>query len=153
MFLRSFLAVSTISIAAGCSGPESEPPVDLQPGRYDVTASAGAGAFGPAAGKSKQRSICIMPDEAKDFASDPLPLRDAISPACKIKTVDRKGNAFSGTRECVAAPESGITLTITLGWKGSMKADGFEIDGDLKSTGAVNRSGQFQMSGKRTGDC
>ena len=152
MFMRSFLSISTIFLAVGCSGPESEPPVDLQPGRYEVTMSAGAAAFGPGTGKNGQSSLCIMSDQAKDFASNPLPLKD-VFPACKTKMTHRKGNAFSGTRECSAAPESGIALTLTLNWKGRIRADGFEIDGDINSTGAVNRSGQFQLTGKRTGDC
>ena len=54
-------------VLAACSGPDGEEPVDLQPGRYDIQISGG-----PMSGSSESKSLCFLPDRAKNFAAKPL---------------------------------------------------------------------------------
>lgn len=148
MRMRSILLTSVILANVACSGPESETPVDPQPGRYDMAISMTGEGF-PAT--NQQKSLCLLPEQAKAFSSDPTALKDAIpyQPGCETKVAERKGNAFTVVRECSIGPD----VKLAMNFNGTIRTDGFDMDGTMEATGAVNRSGKFSFSAKRTGDC
>ena len=96
-------------------------------------------------------SLCILPEQAKSFSSDPTALQAAIpyQSGCETKAAERKGNAFNLVRECSIGPN----VKLAINFNGTIRTDGFDMDGTMEATGAVNRSGRFSFSAKRTGDC
>lgn len=148
---RSFVFLPVFGAIAACSGAESETSVDLQSGRYEVAVTNSSPQFGP---RNEQKSLCFTPDHARNFASEPLKDILPSMSGCETKPDERKGNAFSGTRQCTASPGDGINIEIAMNWKGRMAADSFQIDADTAGKiGDQSLSARISINGKRSGDC
>jgi hypothetical protein len=137
---------------AACSSAESETPVDLKLGQYQLVFAGINGANGT-------KEHCVMAEEAASFPSDPVTqfLPSALRNSCDAHG-ERKGNAVSGTLTCkIEGTDSKSELT--LNWKGRMHEDSFEVqaDGFLKDANAPEGSSpnatSASVTGKRVGDC
>jgi len=149
------LAIAAIVAMSACSSPESEAPVDLKPGQYDVTMANSSPRFGP---RNETKSLCIMADHAKAFPTEPL--KDIIPiHGCDDTIGERKGNTFSGVRQCTAEPGDGMHFEMRMDWHGQLSAERFQIDASLATKGLSVGPGSGDLSttvtitGKRTGDC
>lgn len=149
--MKKLIALSLL--LAGCArDPASEPPVQLQPGLYQVAVGGGTLVRLPSDTRSDQ--VCLSPPDAIDFARSPLyPIIGAWD-GCSETPEEPKGNAISGKREC---PDRKTPVTAT--FAGSHTADSFEIHGTVSQgddeSASIMRlgSGDFTLSGKRLGDC
>ena len=156
MRLRTCFVVPIMVAVTACSGAESETPVDLQPGRYEVTIANSSSRFGP---RSEQKSLCFTPEHARNFSSQPLKGLLPSGSGCETTAAERKGNAFSGARQCNSEIGDGMKFDAALKWEGRMAADSFHIDLDIsmKGIGGGPGSGDLRTSvsveGKRTGEC
>ena len=155
MRFEYLLAIACVVPLSACSSPESEAPVDLKPGQYEVTVANSSGRFGP---PGETKSLCFMSDHAKDFASEPL--KDVVPiHGCDDKIGERKGNTFSGTRQCTAEPGDGMRIEMRMDWHGQMSTESFQIDASLATKGLSAGPGSGDLNtnvtitGKRTGDC
>jgi hypothetical protein len=156
--VRNLVPIFIVLLAAGgCSNPESEAPVALQPGLYKVVMQSD-GLVGPFSGPGdRDKEICVLADHAAAFKQTPL--KSIISTTgCATKVDERGGNAFSGTRSC-SAGMADASFAAVLRYEGSHGVDRFAIDGSLKMSmpdqqpGQSNYSGNFKIRGTRTGDC
>jgi hypothetical protein len=136
----------------GCSNAESETPVDLKPGEYEIV-------FAGLNGVNGTKNHCFLAEEAATFPADPvtqfLPggLRDSCQPHG-----DRKGNALSGTLTC-KVQGTDTRAELALNWTGRMRPDGFDLqaDGALKDLNAPKgvspNQSRVTVTAKRTGEC
>lgn len=146
----AFLPVTLV--LAACSSAESETPVDLKPGQYEIVFAGLNGANGT-------KNYCIMQEEASAFPSDPVKkfLPAELRDSCESQG-GRKGNALNGTLICKIAGTD-TKAELTLNWSGRMHADRFELnaDGALKDLngpeGASPNRSHVSVTGKRTGEC
>jgi hypothetical protein len=149
--MKKLLCACAVLVAGCSSNPETETPVQLLPGSYEVM--AGGGTMVTLRGGERRGLICIGADSATMFKSDPLAQVTADWEDCSDEYADPKGNALSGTRRCDRKTPVLVTYT------GSHTADSFEFKGTVSQgsdeTGAVMRlgSGDFTVTGKRKGDC
>lgn len=137
-------------VLVACSGPEGEEPVDLQPGRYDIQISGG-----PMSGASESKSLCFLPDRAKNFADKPLQGILVESTSSCTGDKKREGNAFSGSYSCSFGSGAEFdSMALKVAYDGSLTTDAFSMRGDIEVTGVQGggRSG-FTVTGKRSGDC
>jgi hypothetical protein len=155
MRFKLILVIASVVSVPACSSPESETSVDLKPGQYEVTVANASGRFGP---RAETKSLCFMSDHAKAFAAEPL--KDIIPiHGCDDTIGERKGNTFSGTRQCVAEPGDGIRFEMRMDWHGQLSAESFNIDASLAmkgmsaGPGTSNLNTNVTITGKRTGDC
>ena len=147
------LTVLPLTLAlASCSSADSENPVNLKPGQYEI-------AFQGLNGATSTKSHCITDEEAGNFPSDPVSrfLPAALRDECEPQG-SRKGNALTGTLTCtVEGPDTRAELK--LNWSGRMHVDSFaiEADGVLKDLngpeGAAANQSHVTLTGKRTGEC
>jgi Protein of unknown function (DUF3617) len=152
MRVAVFSLLPLAAAMAACSNAESEAPVDLKPGQYDIIFTGFHSATGT-------KSHCITAEEASAFPSDPVTryLPDELRNSCEPQG-QRKGNALTGTLSC-KFEGSDTASELTLNWTGRMHADSFEItaDGALKDLnapeGASPNRTHATVTGKRTGDC
>jgi hypothetical protein len=146
---RVAFVIAALAVA-GCGGPSSEEPVDLEPGRYEIAISS----RGPFGGDSGSKSLCVLPDRASSFTTNPLQgIGPPSSSACPLQA-KRKGNAFSGSQNC--SNESGEfgKSSLKLDYEGSLTKDSFRIDGNMQIEAAGRSgSGSFSVTGNRTGGC
>ena len=149
MFRLSVTIVSVLSLAA-CSSAESQSPVDLQPGRYEIHVSGG----GPLTGGSATKSLCILPERATSFAESPLQGIVAVSTSGCTADQDRQGNAYAGSYSCSSESAEFGSQQMVLSYEGSLTADSFSINGQLEVTaGQEGGSSSFSIAGKRAGEC
>ena len=144
-------AVALLALA-GCSNPETEAPVDLAPGLYEVT--LGGGTMIELKSDQRTDSICFAPENVFAFPREPL---SHILPAwegCTDEAQEPQGNAIRGARRC---PDRKTPVNIE--YAGSHSADSFKIDGSVvqgndEGGGVMHLgSGEFSISGRRVGDC
>jgi Protein of unknown function (DUF3617) len=140
-------------LLSGCAqDPASEPPVELQPGLYQVAVGGGTVVRLPSDQRSDQ--ICLSPPDAIDFAKSPLYPTIGVWDGCSETSEEPKGNAISGKRECLDRK-----TPMTAAFAGSHTADTFEIRGTVAQGSDENSSvmrlgsGDFSITGKRIGDC
>jgi hypothetical protein len=152
MRVSVFTVVPLIVALAACSGADSEAPVDLKPGQYEI-------AFAGLNGATTKKDHCILPEEASAFPSDPVSqfLPDGLRHSCQPQG-ERKGNALNGTLTC-KIDGTDTRSELTLSWFGQVHSDSFEVqaDGVLKDLnapeGASPNQSHVTVTGKRTGDC
>ena len=90
-------------LLAGCveeRDPASEAPVDLLPGRYEITLSGNL----PQNPNSKRAptSLCVTGSKASNFHYHLAEEATKVFGACSPKRAPRVGNAFSGEISCLA---------------------------------------------------
>lgn len=105
--LRIICVAVAASATAGCSGTRdagAEAPVDLKPGRYQVSYEGAAYGFkmpgqkdGPGA---DDRSICVGSGNAKHWPKMLVRSGLGMDEGCSFDKVDRTGNALSGELVC-----------------------------------------------------
>ena len=93
--MRIFLFSVLLLAAGGCSNPESDAPVALQPGLYKLAIQS-KGPVSPFAGPSskKEKEICVLPDHAAAFKQTPLKSIIPSSSACETKPDERGWQCF-----------------------------------------------------------
>jgi hypothetical protein len=147
--MRKSIGLSTLMLAACTVKPEDQPPVELQPGTYEVL--VGGGTLVQLKNDERRGQICIY--DAAAFKSAPLAQIQAPPEDCSDESAEPKGNALSGKRTCDRR------TPITIVYAGSHTADSFELKGTVaqgsdESDMAMRLgSGEFSVTGKRKGDC
>jgi Protein of unknown function (DUF3617) len=150
--MRHLFAAAALLALAGCSNPETEPPVDLAPGLYDVT--LGGGTLIELKSKQRTDSICFAPENTFAFPSEPLSHILPQWDGCADEAQAPAGNAIRGARRC---PDRKMPLNLE--YAGSHSTDSFTIEGTVMQGsgegGGVMQlgSGDFSISGRRVGDC
>jgi len=144
--------MSPVLPLAACSSAESETPVDLKPGQYEIV-------FAGLNGATSTKSHCILAEEATAFPSDPVSrfLPSGLRDSCNSQG-GRKGNALTGTLTCkLEGTDSRSELK--LDWNGRMNTDSFDVRADGALTdmnapdGASPNQSHVTMTAKRTGEC
>ena len=129
--------------------PEDQPPVDIQPGSYEVL--VGGGTIVQLKNDERRGEICIY--DAAAFKGDPLGQIQPAPEDCSDVYGSPKGNALSGERKCERK------TPVVVRYTGSHTTDSFEIKGTVAQgddeTGMAMHlgSGDFSVTGKRKGDC
>jgi hypothetical protein len=142
---------------AGCSSPEKEQPVDLQPGTYEVT--VGGGTIVALASGQRTDRICFQSDNAVAFPREPLSHIIEHWDDCSDELADPKGNAISGARKCTGGEGHRRKVSVLATFSGSHSTDSFKIEGAVSQGegegGGIMRlgSGDFTITGHRVGDC
>ena len=151
--MKSFCLFAALLALAACSkSPELQPPVDLQPGLYEVTVGGGTMVELRQGGRSA--AICFAADNAAAFPTDPLTHIIESWPDCSSDQAHPKGNALQGQRSC---PDRKTPVLLT--YSGSHTTDSFRLEGTVSQGsdegGGVMRlgSGDFTITGKRLGPC
>ena len=148
------LAVSLAFLLGACSGPEHEDPVPLIPGMYEVKAG-GNGTLYLKNGELEAQQ-CLSPTDATLVRGDPLGTLAYPWERCEEKPNLPRGNAISGERIC--GPDDQGRPSAHIKFSGSHDQESFHLEGHVSHPGdgaglTDFRSGDFSISGKRTGDC
>lgn len=150
MYRVSFLAFA-LALSA-CSSPETETPVALQAGLYEVT--LGGGTLVELKSGERTAQVCLDETAAHYFPTDPLaPLIERWE-NCVTESEPPKGNAIVGARQC-----NKRAMPMRAAFTGSHTTDSFELKGEVTQSddegGGVMHlgSGEFSLTGKRIGDC
>lgn len=137
---------------AGCAqDPADQPPVELQPGLYEVTVGGGTLVRLPSDKRTDQ--ICLSVPEAIDFARSPLLPTIGSWDSCTESPDEPHGNAIGGKRQC----DRKAPMTVT--YAGSHTTDSFELRGTVTQGSDENESvmrlgsGDFSITGRRITDC
>ena len=137
-------------LLCGCTTkPEDQPPVELQPGMYEV--QVGGGTLVRLKNDERVGEVCIF--DAAQFKSSPLAQIQSPPEDCLDEAAEPKGNALTGKRTCDRK------TPIRIEYAGSHTTDSFEIKGTVaqgsdESDMAMRLgSGEFSVTGKRKGDC
>lgn len=140
-------------LLAGCArDPATEPPVELQPGLYEV--QVGGGTVVELKSGERTERICFYPPDALTFPNTPLYATVGNWDGCSDTPDDPRGNAISGKRQCL---DRRVPLTAT--YAGSHTTDSFELRGTVTQSddegGSVMHlgSGDFTITGKRIAPC
>ena len=145
-------ALALLLPALGCTKPEDEPPVSLQPGLYEVRAG-GSTVIELKSGERTGR-ICLDATATSYLPTDPLASLVEPWENCISDIEPPKGNAIRGARRC-----EGRKTPMRAVFSGSHTTDSFEIQGEVtqgddEGGGVMHLgSGEFSISGKRTGNC
>lgn len=142
-----------LAILAGCSvPPERQPPVQLQPGLYEVT--LGGGTLVELKAGGRVADICLNGYDAGEFVKDPIGPVIERWENCSSEVEAPRGNAMSGGRTCTTRK-----MPMTLRFTGSHTTDSFEIQGTVMQGSGENASvmhlgsGEFSLKGRRIGEC
>jgi hypothetical protein len=147
--MRKSVCVGAVLLAACTVKPEDQPPVELQPGLYEVL--VGGGTLVQLKDHERRGEVCIY--DAAAFKSMPLAQIQSPPEDCSDESSEAKGNALTGKRTCDRK------TPITIQYTGSHTADSFEFKGTVaqgsdESDMAMRLgSGEFSVTGTRKGDC
>jgi hypothetical protein len=147
--MRNSVILGVVSLAACAVKADDQPPVELRPGAYEVL--VGGGTLVQLKTDERHGEICIYDSAA--FKSAPLAQVQSPPDDCSDESAEPKGNALTGKRTCDRK------TPITIVYAGSHTTDSFEIKGTVaqgsdESDMAMRLgSGEFSVTGKRTGDC
>ncbi|GJL95285.1 MAG: hypothetical protein DHS20C05_16900 [Hyphococcus sp.] len=172
--MNRFFCVSAFSIiAAGCaetSDPASEAPVELEPGRYEITMS-GAGLLKAAGNDNNSRSTCLRAGERAMFPHKLAENYYRMHYSCSNKRLPREGNAVGGEISCAADPKL-ATGANRFVYNGAVAADNVRLEVKMKLDALIKEDemteaqirelklgmkmmehARFVIEAKRTGDC
>ena len=146
-------------LAAGCSAPEDEQPVELKPGLYRVVMNGTIHEGDEAAHReTDKRELCIGPAESREFPSDPFSIAMPSAAVCSPLPAERVGNRLSGDYRCDEIA-GGVMLDWRVHYSGRVHGTGFEFKGTMTGGPAgsnqevVDRRARFTVKGERLGDC
>lgn len=154
---RMMVWLAALAGVAGCSSPETEKPVDLQPGLYEI--AVGGGTIVELASGKRTDRICFQSDNAAAFPREPLSHIIEHWDGCSDELTDPKGNAISGARKCAGGEGHRRKTSVLAKYSGSHSTDSFKIEGavsqgDDEGGGVMHLgSGSFSITGHRVGDC
>lgn len=115
--------------------------LDLQPGKYEITAKAEMS--GMQGGMPAQTTTQCLTEE------DPVPAASADAQGCKVSDMKTEGNTVTYTMTC---EQQG--MTIKSNGKITFKGDTFEGTGQTRmGPEAGNMTITTKISGKRIGEC
>lgn len=149
--------LAALLCVAGCSNPQSETPVLLQPGLYEVT--VGGSSIVQLESGVRTASICFGPDHALALPKDSLSHIVGEWDGCSDMPGDPKGNAIGGSRTCEAGAGHRRKQSVLVTYSGSHSTDSFDVEGmvsqgDDEGGGIMHLgSGDFSITGRRMGDC
>ncbi|WP_425407761.1 DUF3617 family protein [Hyphococcus sp.] len=130
--VRALAASIIASIASGCSqqpGAADQAPVDLEPGRYEITRS-GSGLIKIDEEKAPN-SICVQKGETNAFPHTLAKYAYLIHPACASHQQTREGNAISGDIICPVDRKLADGMS-HFAYTGAIASDNVEIDVRMK---------------------
>ncbi len=157
--LKLALIAGTAGAAlTGCGGGE----VEMQPGRYEMTASiteislpgAPAGATDAMKEAAKQpQTACLTPEDVKNPGGKLTPRQDPGA-ACQENTFDWKGGRIDGKLRC-ATPNGEVSANM----KGEYRRDGFTLNVESQLPSLTGEAGgepgriKMRSEGRRVGEC
>ena len=151
---RVALALAMAALAAGCSGPEHQDPVALEPGLYLIDTGGNGTLFLKNGELEMQR--CLSSGDAAALLRDPLGTIAYPWDRCREAPDPPRGNALSGERLC--GPDDQGRPWAHIKFSGSHNADSFKLEGRSSHPGDTAgmtdfRSGDFAITGKRIAGC
>jgi hypothetical protein len=147
--MKMSVGLCAFLLVACTTKPEDQPPVELQPGSYEVL--VGGGTLVQLKSDERRGEVCIF--DAAQFKSAPLAQIQSPPEDCSDEAAEPRGNALSGKRTCDRK------TPIVIEYTGSHTADSFEFKGTVAQGSDENASvmrlgsGDFSVTGKRKGDC
>ncbi|MEQ7873815.1 DUF3617 family protein [Sphingomonas sp. ASV193] len=153
--LGTVMAMGCALGACGKVGGSADTPVTLRPGQYEVTITGNT--LVELRSHRQTDQVCLGQDAAESFADNPLGHVALDGDGCSDSADPAGANGFTGKRSCDVSDIRHASADIA--YTGAHTADSFELHGhvsqgnDKQSGGADNGSGDFAITGHRTGDC
>jgi hypothetical protein len=132
MFTMRLALFSGLVLLSGCQAfPESQKPVEIKPGLYEITQMAGRGNF-------EAFNFCVKPSYVADWPHDltkELIHNDHIYPDnCEMSVDKREGNLATTVHACRDSDNSVDTMDIEWRFKSVIAADSVNVDRTFELT-------------------
>ena len=151
-FCVSASAVFCVFVLSACSNRESEVPVSLTPGLYEITVA------GMIAKEPADSQICFSSRSDNANIRQLVRRQFALYESCVQQAVERDGNSISGAMTCTIDDTSGLRTVYT----GELRADALKIEAIMTSYAPAPEASEgvleevpvdITLRAKRVGDC